>query len=73
MKGLTDRRKEHCIYNIVIRAVIEASLVAWVGLVAFAVASTYYLANYRPSESYWVGEPDAVAAVSYQFAEMPTV
>jgi hypothetical protein len=73
MKGLTDPRKDHYIYNIVIRAIIEASLVAWVGLVACAVASTYFLANYRPSESFYIDEPGAAVFVSYRFAQMPSV
>jgi hypothetical protein len=67
MRGLTDPRQDHYIYNIVIRAIIEASLVAWVGLVACAVASTYFLANSGPStsEGFWIHESDAAVDVSY--------
>jgi hypothetical protein len=64
-KGLTGQCKDHYIYNTVIRAIIESSLIAWVGLVTCAVASTYNLAHSGPS--YGGNESDTAFIVSYQF------
>jgi hypothetical protein len=40
-----DRYQHAQIYETVIRVIIESSLIAWVGLLAYAIASTYFLAH----------------------------
>jgi hypothetical protein len=45
VKIATRPCKDHYVYKTVIRAVIESSLVAWMGLLAYAISNTYSLAN----------------------------
>jgi hypothetical protein len=66
-KDLTGICKDHSIYNTVIRAIIESSLVAWVGLVACAVASTYYLWHSKTPLAEGLNGSPAVRNVSSRF------
>jgi hypothetical protein len=44
-RGLTSTCKDHHVYNTVIRAIIESSLIAWVGLLVYATTSAYFYAH----------------------------
>jgi hypothetical protein len=44
-KVLTGPCKDHYIYNTVIRAIIESSLIVWMGLLTYAITQTLGLSQ----------------------------
>jgi hypothetical protein len=49
---LPSSGKDRQIYNTVIRAIIESSLVSWVGLLSYAIATTFYLTSSNSQANY---------------------
>jgi hypothetical protein len=50
-KVLTGPSKDHYIHNTVIRAIIESSLIVWMGLLTFAIAETMNVSYFLRSMS----------------------
>jgi hypothetical protein len=68
-KVLAGPCKDHYIYNTVIRAIIESSLIVWMGLLTYAITETWMLSQL---ESYNTSY-NTYENVSCSFNSMSTV
>jgi hypothetical protein len=68
-KVLAGPCKDHYIYNTVIPAIIESSLIVWMGLLTYAITETWKLSQLEPDNTIY----DKNENVSCSFNSMSTV